>query len=380
MGEVPVLEIGNGSGKENTISEAQMAAEAALTLNSLSEQEQKTVVEFMEKIDISDNNVVMSFGASAQAKIAQFSDSVLQNVKTNDVSVVGKSLSGLVVEIKSFDSTTEDRGGLFKLFNGAKSMTKSIDKMLTGYNKVETNIDKIVSALEGHQKLLMKDIAILDSMYENNHEYFKELSMYIIAGDEKLKQFKEVDIKKQEELAKQSGDEMETQKLSDMVALCTRFEKKLHDLKLSRSISIQMAPQIRMLQSNDVALVEKIQSSIVNSIPLWKNQIVISLGIANSKAALSAQKKVTDMTNDLLLKNSEMLKQGSIEVAKESERSIISIETIRKTNENLISTINEILDIQQKGTEQRQAAEIELFKIEGDLKQALLEASTKNIK
>lgn len=380
MGEVPVLEIGNGSGKENVISEAQMAAEAALTLNSLSEQEQKTVIEFMEKIDISDNNVVMSFGASAQAKIAQFSDNVLQNVKTNDVSVVGKSLSGLVVEIKSFDSTTEDRGGLFKLFNGAKSMTKSIDKMLTGYNKVETNIDKIVSALEGHQKLLMKDIAILDSMYENNHEYFKELSMYIIAGDEKLKQFKEVDIKKQEELAKQSGDEMETQKLSDMVSLCSRFEKKLHDLKLSRSISIQMAPQIRMLQSNDVALVEKIQSSIVNSIPLWKNQIVISLGIANSKAALSAQKKVTDMTNDLLLKNSEMLKQGSIEVAKESERSIISIETIRKTNENLISTINEILDIQQKGTEQRQAAEIELFKIEGDLKQALLEASTKNIK
>lgn len=379
MGDIPVLELG-GSGSLDGGDNGQLAENTALSLNSLSEEEQKAVTEFMEKIDISDNNIVMNFGAAAQNKIAQFSDNVLQNVKTNDVSVVGKSLSSLVVEIKSFDSTTEDGSGfLSKLFGGAKSMTKSIDKMMAGYNKVETNIDKIVSALEGHQKLLMKDIAMLDSMYENNHEYFRELSMYIIAGDERLKQFRETDIKKQAELAKQTGDEMETQKLNDMAALATRFERKLHDLKLSRNISIQMAPQIRMLQSNDVALVEKIQSSIVNSIPLWKNQIVIALGIANSKAALAAQSKVTDMTNELLVKNSEMLKQGSIEAAKETERSIVSIETIRKTNENLISTINEIMDIQQKGSEQRQAAEIELFKIEGDLKQALLEASSKNI-
>jgi len=377
--DIPTLELGGApvvvqqATPENTVP-APAQAESTLTMTALSPEERQVVEAFVEKIDIADSNVVMQFGAPAQNKIAQFSDSVLQNVKTKDMGAIGKDLGDLVVEIKGFDGATEEKGGFLGLFGGNK-VTKSIDKMMANYSKVETNIDKIVTTLEGHQRTLMKDIAMLDAMYTNNHSYFKELSMYIIAGMERLKQYREKDIPMQKAIAERANDEMETQKLNDMITLGERFDKKLYDLKLSRTISIQMAPQIRMIQNNDAQLVEKIQSSIVNAIPLWKNQMVISLGLANSKAALAAQKKVTDMTNELLLKNSEMLRQGSVEVARESERAIVSIETVRKTNENLIATINEVLDIQRKGSEERAAAEQELNKIEGDLKQALLQSS-----
>jgi len=349
-------------------------AESTLTIESLSPEERKVVQEFVEKIDISDSNIVMQYGAPAQNKIAQFSDSVLQNTKTKDMGAIGKDLTNLVVEIKGFGD--EDKGGFLGLFGGNK-IKKSIDKMMANYSRVETNIDGIVTTLENHQRTLMKDIAMLDAMYQNNHSYFKELSMYIIAGMERLNQYKTNDIPAQKAIAESSADEMEAQKLNDMINLASRFDKKLHDLKLSRTISIQMAPQIRMMQNNDAQLVEKIQSSIVNAIPLWKNQMVLSLGLSNSRAALEAQRKVTDMTNELLVKNSEMLRMGSVEVAKESERSIVSIETVRKTNENLIATITEVLDVQRKGTEERAAAEQELNKIEGDLKTALMEAGAR---
>ena len=347
-------------------------AESTLTMESLSVEERKVVEDFIEKIDITDSNVVMQYGAPAQNKIAQFSDSILQNTKTKDMGVIGKDLTNLVVEIKSFGE--EDKGGFLGLFGGNK-IKKSVNKMMANYSNVETNIDKIVTTLETHQRTLMKDIAMLDAMYQNNHSYFKELSMYIIAGMERLRQYQETDIPAQRAIAERSADEMEAQKLNDMISLAGRFDKKLHDLKLSRTISIQMAPQIRMMQNNDAQLVEKIQSSIVNAIPLWKNQMVLSLGLSNARTALEAQRKVTDMTNELLVKNSEMLRLGSVEVAKESERSIVSIETVRKTNENLIATITEVLEIQQKGTQERAAAEQELNKIEGDLKLALMESS-----
>jgi len=379
--DIPVLEINPQPAvvtAETTLVDvpAPAMAESTLKMSSLTPQEQQVVQEFVEKIDISDSNVVMQFGAPAQAKIAQFSDSVLKNVTTKDMGEVGKDLGSLVAEIKGFDSTGDEKGGFLGLFGGNK-IKKSIDKMMAGYTNVEKNIDKIVTTLEGHQRSLMKDIAMLDAMYESNHSYFKELSMYIIAGMERLTQYREKDLPAQRAIAERASDEMETQKLNDMMSLAERFDKKLHDLKLSRTISIQMAPQIRMIQNNDAQLVEKIQSSIVNAIPLWKNQMVISLGLANSRAALQAQRKVTDMTNELLLKNSEMLKQGSIEVATENERAIVSIETVKKTNENLISTITEVLDIQRKGSAERAAAEQELNRIEGDLKQALLEAGNK---
>ena len=383
--DIPSLELGSAPEapataiphlETETVVPVPAQAESTLKIESLSPEERKVVEEFVEKIDISDSNIVMQFGAPAQNKIAQFSDNVLQNVKTKDMGTIGKDLGCLVVEIKNFDSTTEEKGGFFGLFSGNK-ISKSVDKVMANYSTVEKNIDKIVTTLEGHQRTLMKDIAMLDAMYQNNHSYFKEMSMYIIAGMERLKQYREKDIPAQKAIADRSSDEMEAQKLNDMISLAGRFEKKLHDLKLSRTISIQMAPQIRMMQNNDAQLVEKIQSSIVNAIPLWKNQMVLSLGLNNSRAALEAQRKVTDMTNELLLKNSEMLKLGSVEVAKESERAIVSIETVRKTNENLIATITEVLEIQRKGSEERHAAEQELNKIEGDLKLALMESSAK---
>ena len=348
------------------------AAEPALSIESLTPEEQQAVKEFIEKIDISNSTAVMEYGAPAQNKIAQFSDSVLQSVRTKDTGEIGKSLTTLVNEIKSVE-VAEEKGGFFKKAkNSVANFAKQIEKMSVNYAKVETNVDKIVASLNEHERVLLKDINILDGMYDSNLNFFKELSMYIIAGNEKLSKYNNEDIPAQRAVAEKSSSEMETQKLNDMVANANRFEKKLHDLKISRTISIQMAPQIRMIQNNDRALAEKIQSSIVNAIPLWKNQMVISMSLANSKAALSAQKKVTDLTNEMLVKNSEALKQGSIEIAAESERSIVSIETVRKTNENLITTISEVLAIQERGHQERVAAETELVKLEDDLKQVLL--------
>ena len=384
MSNLPILELGPvNEPPVYDLKEVEIQAEktdSSLSMAALSDEEQAHVKAFIEKINVEDSQVVMTYGAAAQSKVAQFSDSVLQSVRTNDTGDVGKSLSNLVVEIKNFEPDMGDKptGFFAKLRNSTKNFAAQMEKNRVGYSKVETNIDRITTSLEEHQRTLLKDISVLDSMYKVNLDYFKELSLYIIAGSEKLKQYNEVDIPAQRVKAQESGDEMEVQKLNDMVQLANRFEKKVHDLKLSRIISIQMAPQIRLIQSNNTALIEKIQSSIVNAIPLWKNQMVLALGMANSRAALQAQRKVTDMTNELLLKNSEMLKQGSIDIAKESEEGLVSIETVRKTNENLLATINEVLDIQQKGSQNRAAAEIELQKMEGDLKKALLDSSLKS--
>lgn len=376
MSDYPVLQFGNkpaDSELQAVIKQEQNAPDSTLTLEKLNPQERKIVTDFVGQINLNDSDAVMTFGASAQNKVAEMSDNMLQNTKTKNLGEVGKDLTNLVVSIKSV-SSSESNGGFLGIFGKAKN---EVSRMSASYAKVETNVDRIVSVLEGHKRQLYKDVAMMDVMYEGNLQYFKEITLYIIAGQEKLKQFNEIDIAEQDRIAKQTGDEMEAQKLSDMRNIANRFEKKLHDLKLTRNISLQLAPQIRLIQNNDTALAEKIQSSIVNAIPLWKNQMVISLGLANSKAALEAQTKVTDMTNELLMKNSELLKQGSIDIAKESERGIVSVETIRKTNENLIATINEVLEIQKKGSEERSAAELELVKIEHELKTALIAASTR---
>ena len=382
MSNVPVLDLGLGDvgevapkyNLEVCETEANRKSDPAFAMEALKPEEQTAVKDFMTKIDITNTAVVMNFGVATQSKIAQFSDNVLQNVKSKDMGEVGKDLSGLVVEIRSMESGDSKATGIMGFFKNAK---KSASRMMANYSKVETNIDRITKSLEKHQRTLMKDVAMLEEMFKHNQDYYRELTLYIVAGMEKLADYRANDIPRQREIAQTTNDETETQKLNDMVNMAERFEKKLHDLKLSRMISIQMAPQIRMVQNNDVSLVEQIQSSIVNSIPLWKNQMVIALGLANAKKAMEAQNAVTDMTNSLLIKNSEMLKQGSIEVAEAAQRGIVSIETVRKVNDNLIDTINGVIDVQQKGTENRRAAEVELEKIEGDLKKALLDAGNR---
>jgi len=347
--------------------------EAGLTLAALSPEEQKMVLDFTQKIDVTDTNLVMQYGAASQNKIAQFSQSVLDNVKTQDLGEVGKMLSDLVVEVKNFDAG-EEKGGFMGLFGGIK---KSMDRMVASYSKVEVNIDKISQNLENHRRTLLKDVTVLDAMYNNNLQYYKELTLYIIAGKEKLRELNETTIPELRAKAEASGDQMDAQRVKDMVEFANRFDKKLHDLILSRMISIQMGPQIRLIQNNDTMLVDKIQSSLMNSIPLWKNQMVIALGLSRAQSALTAQKQVTDMTNELLQKNSALLKQGTVDIAKESERGIVSMDTIRKTNADLIETINSVLDIQQQGSAERRQAEIELGKIEGELKNALLSAKNR---
>ena len=356
--------------------EAEKKADPQFALAALQPEEQAVVKDFMQKIDLGSTAVVMNYGSGAQNKIAQFSDSVLQNVKSKDMGEVGKDLSNLVVEIRSIESGGDQKTGIFSFLRNAK---KSASRLMANYSKVETNIDRIVRALQGHSRTLQKDIAMLEEMFKSNMEYNRELTLYIVAGVEKLADFRANDIPKQRKIAEKANDDVEAQKLNDMINMADRFERKLHDIKLSRMISIQMAPQIRMVQNNDVSLVEQITSSINNSIPLWKNQMVIALGLANAQKAMAAQNMVTDMTNQMLIKNSEMLKQGSIEVAEAAQRGIVSIETIRKVNDNLIDTINSVMDIQQKGAENRRSAEAELEKIEDDLKKALVEASSRYV-
>lgn len=359
---------------ELAVVEAEKKQDPQFALSALPPEEQDWVKNAVEQIDLNNTGIVMNYGSNAQNKIAQFSDSVLQNVKSKDMGEVGKDLSNLVVEIRSVENGGSDKGGIFGFLKNAK---KNASRLMANYSKVETNIDKIVRALQNHSRTLQKDIAMLEEMFKSNMDYNRELTLYIVAGMEKLMQFRTEDIPKQREIATQSNDEIEAQKLNDMINMADRFEKKLHDIKLSRVISIQMAPQIRMIQNNDVSLVEQITSSINNSIPLWKNQMVIALGLANAQKAMAAQNMVTDMTNQMLVKNSELLKQGSIEVAEASQRGIVSIETVRKVNDNLIDTINSVLDIQQKGTENRRSAEAELEKIEDDLKKALIDATAR---
>ena len=345
--------------------------EKSLNYDELSADEKKAVDEFNSKIDVFDSTQVLQYGAAAQKKISDFSDSVLEDVKTKYTGDVGNLLASLVAEIKSFDrSVGEEKKGLAKLFTNAK---KQVDKIIAKYSKIESNIDVIEKGLEKDKLQMLKDITIFDTMYEKNLEYFKEISLYIIAGERKLAELKDTVLPELQAKAKDSGEQMDAQKVSDMEAQINRFEKKIYDLKTTRIISIQMAPQIRLLQNNEAELVEKIQSSITNTIPLWKNQMVLALGINNAKAALKTQQSVSNLTNDMLKKNSETLKQGAIDIAKESERAIVDVETLKKTNADLIETIDTVIKVHEEGRIKRNEAEKELENIEAELKNKMLE-------
>ena len=335
----------------------------------LSEAEKKAVEDFAKKIDIMDSSLVLQYGAASQKNVAGFSENALASVRTKDLGEVGQSLSKLVAELKEFGEEEEKKG----LFGFLKKTENKLETMKAQYSKVETNVDKIVRELENHQVVLLKDVAMLDQMYELNLKYYKELTMYILAGKKKLADVRANDLPKLKAKAEASGAQEDAQAYNDMVQMCERFEKKLHDLELTRMISIQMGPQTRLLQNNDTLMVEKIQSSIVNTIPLWKSQMVLALGLEHSRQATAAQSAVTDMTNQLLKKNADMLKMGTIETAREAEKSVVSIETLQHTNEQLISTLDEVLTIQREGAEKRRAAEAELGKIEGELKKKLME-------
>ncbi|MBR0427710.1 MAG: toxic anion resistance protein [Clostridia bacterium] len=356
--------------QEKKVSEE--VVEKSLNYDALTDEEKKAIDEFITKIDPKNTTQILQYGASAQNNISKFSDSVLEDVKTRSTGEVGDLLAGLVAEIKEFDTDIPqgEVKGLAKIFNSAK---KQLEKLINKYSKVETNINRIEKQLEDHKLQMLKDIAVFDTMYDKNLEYFKQLSLYIIAGEKKLKELREVTLPEMQAKAKESGDQTDVQAVHDMENMINRFEKKIYDLKTTRMISIQMAPQIRLIQNNDSELVEKIQSSLINTIPLWKNQIVIALGITHAKSALGAQKAVTDLTNEMLQKNSETLKQGTIEIAEESERAIIDVETLQKTNQDIIETLDKVIEIHQNGRIKRQEAEKQLEQIEGELKDKLLE-------
>ena len=335
----------------------------------LTEAEQKMVDDFSEKIDLNDSGIILQYGSSAQKKIADFSDNALEGVRTKDLGEVGNMITDLVAELKGFNIEPEEKKGFFSIFKKAGS---GIAKLKTKYDKAEVNVDRITGVLEDHQNQLLTDIVMLDKMYENNLSYFKELTMYILAGKKKLEQERATTLIELEEKAKTSGLSEDAQAANDFANLCDRFEKKLHDLEMTRTISIQMAPQIRLIQNGDTLMAEKIQSTINNTIPLWKNQMVLALGLAHSKAAVEAQREVSDLTNELLKKNAEALKTGTVAIAEESERSIVDIETVRYTNEQLISTLDEVLRIADEGRAKRLAAENEMIMIENELKTKLL--------
>lgn len=351
--------------------------ENSLNYELLSKEEKEAIDEFCGKIDVTDSTQVLQFGAAAQNKISDFSDSVLNSVKTKNAGEVGELLTDLVVQVKNFDTDvpeTMSPKGLKAIFFNAK---KQIEKMIAKYDQVSHNVDKIEKQLETQKIKMLKDITIFDTMYDKNLEYFKEISLYIIAGEKKLEELRNVVLPELQKKATETGDQADAQKANDMVNMINRFEKKIYDLKTTRIISIQMAPQIRLIQNNDSELVEKIQSSLINTIPLWKNQIVIALGLANSKSALEVQKSVTDTTNEMLKKNSEMLKQGTIEIAEESEKAIVNVETLQQTNKDIIETLDKVLEIHEKGREKRVEAEKELVNIEKELKDKLLEIKVK---
>ena len=343
-----------------------LAEEAA----KLSPEEQKMVEDFAAKIDVTNSQMVLQYGASTQKKVGDFSEAALDKVRTKDLGEVGEALASLVGELKNFDAEEEESKGFFGFF---KKAGNNIDQLKTKYAKAETNVERIESMLEAHQVQLLKDIALMDKMYQMNMLYFKELTMYILAGKKKLAQVRETDLKQAMDKAKASGLPEDAQAARDLADMCDRFEKKLYDLQLTRTISIQMGPQIRLLQNNDTMMAEKIQTSIVNTIPLWKSQMVLALGLAHSRQAIDAQRAVSDMTNELLKKNAAALKQGTIDTAKESERGIVDIETLQQTNKSLIETLDELAKIQTEGKQKRAAAEQELGRIEGELKQKLME-------
>ena len=352
------------------LEKAEAAPQSAPDLSMLSPAEQNAVLAFAKQIDLTDSNQVLQYGAAAQKNIADFSDTALANVKTRDMGEVGDMVASLLVELKTMDEP-EKKTGLAGLFHKAKVST---EELKVKYGNAEKNVDRISGELEKHKLTLMKDVAVMDQMYDKNLQYFKELSMYILAGQKKLAEERATTLVQLREKAAQSGLPEDAQAANDFENKCVRFEKKLHDLELTRMISLQTAPQIRMIQNNDSLMMEKIQTSILNTIPLWKNQMVLTLGTADSARALEAQRKVTDMTNELLKKNADLLKMATVETAKESERGIVDIETLKHTNESLISTLDEVLQIQTEGAKQRAEAEAELRRIEGELKQKLLEA------
>lgn len=336
---------------------------------SLSPAEQKVVLEFAEQIDLKDSNQIVCYGAAAQKNIADFSETALAKVKTRDMGEIGDMVSNLLVELRTLDEP--EKKGIGGLFKKAKVST---EELKAKYGNAEKNVDRIADELEAHKVTLMKDVAVMDQMYDKNLDYFKELSMYIIAGKKKLETERATTLTELRAKAEQSGLAEDAQAANDYENMCVRFEKKLHDLELTRMISLQTAPQIRMIQNNDSMMMEKIQTSIMNTIPLWKNQMVLALGVEDNRKAMEAQRKVTDMTNALLKKNADMLHLASVETAKESERGIVDMETLKHTNESLISTLDEVLQIQREGAQKRQEAEGELQRIEGELKQKLLEA------
>ena len=347
--------------------------EESLNYDLLSKEEKEAIDDFNKKIDVNDTTQVLQFGSSAQAKISEFSDSILEDVKTKNIGETGDLLSDLVSQIKSFDrdiTSSQNKGLLEKLFNNAK---KELDRIVAKYSKIEKNIDTIEKGLEKDKLQMLKDINIFDTMYDKNLEYFKEISLYIIAGEKKIEELRNVTLKELKEKAEKSKEQLDIQKVNDMENMINRFEKKIYDLKTTRIISIQMAPQIRLLQNNEAELVEKIQSSITNTIPLWKNQMVLALGINNAKQALKGQQAVSKLTNEMLIKNSETLKQGSIEIAEESEKAIVNIETLQKTNRDLIETLDKVIEIHENGRIKRQEAEKVLESIEKELKDKMLE-------
>ena len=340
--------------------------------DSLTAEEKQAVEAFAKQIDVTNANQVLMYGANAQKNIASFSENALNNVRNKDLGEVGEALSGLVVELKSLDSDDEDedKGFFARLFRKGKSQ---LDELKAQFSEVEVNVDKICQILEQHQVALMKDVAMFDEMYNLNLQYYKELTMYILAGRKRLEEVRATDLEVLRQKAAETGSTEDAQAYNDMANMCNRFEKKLHDLELSRMVSIQMGPQTRMLQNNDVMMIEKIQSTLVNTIPLWKSQMVLALGLENARKATAAQAAVSEMTNELLKKNAEKLHQGSVDIAKEAERSIIDIETLQHTNEELIATLDEVMQIQRDGAQKRQAAEAELRRIEGELKAKLTE-------
>ena len=334
----------------------------------LTEEERKAVEEFSKKIDVKDSNMVLNYGAAAQKSVASFSENALASVRNKDLGEIGETLSNLVVEVKGFGK--EEKKGLSGLFQKNKN---KLEVMRAQYGKAEASVDRIVKELENHQVTLLKDIAMFDQMYDLNLKYYKELTMYIIAGKKRLEEVRAGELEDLRKKAEQTGLAEDAQRYNDMVQMCSRFEKKLHDLELTRMVSLQMGPQTRLLQNNDTLMVEKIQSSLVNTIPLWKSQMVLALGMEHSKQATAAQNAVTETTNELLRKNAETLKMGTIATAKEAERSVIDIETLQHTNEQLISTLDEVINIQREGAAKRKAAEAELGRIEGELKSKLME-------
>ncbi len=367
--ETPTLTLGAEPAAPAVEPEKPKAEPVVIDDSMLTEAEKKVVDDFSKKIDLNDSQLILQYGVAAQKGVATFSESALSSVRTKDLGEVGDTLSSLVVELKSFGQEEEEKG----LFGFFKKAGNKMEAMKAQYGKAEANVEKIARELEQHQVVLMKDIAMFDQMYELNLKYYKELTMYIIAGKKRLAEVRSGQLEELRKKAEASGRQEDAQAYNDLTQMCDRFDKKLHDLELTRMVSIQMGPQTRMLQNNDTLMVEKIQSSLVNTIPLWKSQMVLALGLENSRKATAAQTAVTNATNELLKKNADMLKMGTIATAKEAERAIIDIETLQHTNQQLISTLDEVIQIQRDGAQKRREAEVELGRIEGELKQKLME-------